>query len=147
MLTIGRKEDVVLKIPTRSVEGKNLFIRINVEAKIDSGAYGNSMHIKKCIEPYYSTINKCHGALIILDTDREIFLKSSDYFFKNVKNSSGRSERRLATKLKILVGKKTYKTTFTFTNREGLRNKILLGRQLLKNRFLIDVSKTNLLSV
>ena len=147
MLTIGRKEDVVLKIPTRSVDGKNLFIRINVEAKIDSGAYGNSMHIKKCIEPYYSMTNKCYGALIILDSGKEIFLKSGDYFFKKVKNSGGKSERRIATKLKIVVGKKTYITSFIFTNIDGLRNKILLGRQLLKNRFLIDVSKTNLLSL
>lgn len=147
MLHIGRKENVIIKIPIYKLNKKNVYVNIDIEAKIDSGAYGNSMHVRKIVEPYYSKKNECIGALVILDNGKKVFIKKDNYFFKNVKSSSGISEKRLATKIKIKIGNKLYKTTFTFTNRDGLRNKILLGRQILKNRFLIDVSKTNLLSI
>jgi hypothetical protein len=37
-----------------------------------------------------------------------------------------------------------YSAEFTLSDRSSMRNAILLGRKILRNRFLVDVSKVNL---
>lgn len=128
MLVIGRKE--LIEIP--------LIMNEPFVAKIDSGAYSNSIHCDTILLQFDGSID------IIIDKV-VLALPAGSFRYKNVKSSNGQSEKRVTTKLSIIFNNKKYKTTFTFTNRNNMKSKVLLGRKFLAKRFIIDVSKTNLL--
>ena len=61
-----------------------------------------------------------------------------------IRNSFGVSEKRFVIKTHIIVFGRTIQTEFTLADRENLKNPVLLGRKLLRNRFIVDVSQKNL---
>ena len=65
----------------------------------------------------------------------------SDEFSQSmIRNSFGISEQRYVIKTRIILFGRTIKAEFTLADRERLKNPVLLGRKLLRNRFVIDVS-------
>lgn len=114
---------------------------LNAAAKIDTGAYTSSIH--------------CHQ--ISLDGDMLSFslaaeepgresscFSTRDFSQKRIKSSNGRSEMRYIIKTKILLFGKLYTAEFSLSDRSAMKNPILLGRKLLKGKFLVDVSKKDL---
>lgn len=69
---------------------------------------------------------------------------SDEFSQRMIRNSFGASAKRYVIKTGILLFGRVIKAEFTLADRERLRNPVLLGRELLRNRFLIDVSQTNL---
>ncbi len=124
MLIIGRKERITIKDISD----------VTMVAKIDTGAYSNSMHINKVEE------NEL-GIELLLDNNIILFIEKGRYKYKNVISSNGVKETRIITRLSIKLGNKRYKTFFTFTDRTNMRNKVLLGRKFIKGRYLVDVSQ------
>ncbi len=124
MLIIGRKERITIKDISN----------VTMVAKIDTGAYSNSMHINKVEE------NEL-GIELLLDNNIILFIEKGRYKYKNVISSNGVKETRIITRLSIKLGNKRYKTFFTFTDRTNMRNKVLLGRKFIKGRYLVDVSQ------
>ena len=124
MITIGRKEYV--EIPIIS---KNKYI-----AKIDTGAYTNSIHIK-------GIVMLDNGIEVTFDDGIKVFFNRGDYHMKKVISSNGTSEIRVLVKIKLKLGRKVYNTKFTLTDRSNMKNSILIGRKFLRNRFIVDVSK------
>ncbi len=124
MLIIGRKERITIKDISD----------VTMVAKIDTGAYSNSMHINKVEE------NEL-GIELLLDNNIILFIEKGKYKYKNVISSNGVKETRIITRLSIKLGNKRYKTFFTFTDRTNMRNKVLLGRKFIKGRYLVDVSQ------
>ncbi len=124
MLIIGRKERITIKDISN----------VTMVAKIDTGAYSNSMHINKVEE------NEL-GIELLLDNNIILFIEKGKYKYKNVISSNGVKETRIITRLSIKLGNKRYKTFFTFTDRTNMRNKVLLGRKFIKGRYLVDVSQ------
>lgn len=124
MLIIGRKERITIKDISN----------VTMVAKIDTGAYSNSMHINKVEE------NEL-GIEFLLDNNIILFIEKGKYKYKNVISSNGVKETRIITRLSIKLGNKRYKTFFTFTDRTNMRNKVLLGRKFIKGRYLVDVSQ------
>ena len=128
MTIIGRKE--LIKIPIVSNE--------YMVAKIDTGAYSNSIHCDRV------EANEL-GLDIVMDDKTIIRLNAGEYKYKSVKSSNGIIEDRVITKLNVVFNNKKYKTMFTFTNRDNMNSKILLGRKFLSKRYIVDVAKTNTL--
>ena len=62
---------------------------------------------------------------------------------KAVKNSFGQTEMRYVIKTKVTLFGKTFKTEFSLADRQQMRYPVLLGRKLLRNRFIVDVSLEN----
>lgn len=128
MTIIGRKE--LIKIPIVSNE--------YMVAKIDTGAYSSSIHCDR-VEANES------GLDIVMDDKTIIRLNAGEYKYKSVKSSNGIIEVRVTTKLNVVFNNKKYKTMFTFTNRDNMSSKILIGRKFLSKRYIVDVAKTNTL--
>jgi hypothetical protein len=128
MTIIGRKE--LIKIP---IIGNEYMV-----AKIDTGAYSNSIH---CDRVEANEI----GLDIVMDNKTVIRLNAGEYKYKSVKSSNGIIEVRVTTKLNVVFNNKKYKTMFTFTNRDNMSSKILIGRKFLSKRYIVDVAKTNTL--
>lgn len=106
-----------------------------LRAKVDTGAYNSSLHCSQMvIDPDAHTVS-CHLAelpdAVILPLTR----------LKNVKSSNGKVERRPFVKLEVLLMGKRFVAEFSLTDRSQMRSPVLLGRTLLKHRFVVDVSR------
>jgi len=133
---IGRKEKISLP---------KLGLKL-VWAKIDTGAYTSSIHAEQIREEEYQ--GKKVLAFQVLLPGHPSFtgktVRFENYREKKVKNSFGHAETRYLIETKIRLAGETYPAEFTLSDRSSMKNSILLGRKLLRNRFLVDVTASNL---
>ncbi len=61
-----------------------------------------------------------------------------------IKNSFGAAESRYKIKLIIRIGERNITGTFTLADRSSMSYPVLLGRKLLKGKFIVDVSQMEL---
>ena len=110
-----------------------------LQAKIDTGAYNCSLHCSKA-----EIIN---GVLqvILLDEEHQGYTGSVIAFKKfdrrEIKNSFGEAELRFVIKTTIRLCDRLIRAEFSLSNRGNLKFPVLLGRKILRSRFLIDVTK------
>ncbi len=114
----------------------------NLHAKIDTGAYTCSLHC--------SSNEVVNGVLefVLLDEEHSEFT-GRKYYFKEydqreIKNSFGEAEMRYVITTKIKIFDRVIRAEFSLSNRGNLKFPVLLGRKILRNRFLIDVTKKDL---
>lgn len=113
-----------------------------VPVKIDTGADASSIwaHIVELRKD-----NNLH--VVFFDetsafyTGEEHVFASDQYTVTRVANSFGQRELRYKVKLRIRVKKRLVNGTFTLSDRSKKLYPILIGRALLTNKFLVDVSK------
>jgi hypothetical protein len=115
----------------------------SVEAKIDTGAYTSSVH---CTDIEIRTVNgKPVLCFKLLDNSHPEFSKFthqfSDFYRKKIKNSFGEMEERYIIRTIIKLGKKSIRTTLSLSDRENMRYPVLIGRRLLKGKFIVDANK------
>lgn len=118
-----------------------------IKARVDSGAKTSSLHafdirtFKRDGQTWVSfdihplqlnrkTTIRCEAAVV----DRRL-----------VKSSSGTSERRYVIRVPISIGKMTFDAELTLTNRDSMGYRMLLGREAMQNRMLVDPSESFLL--
>lgn len=111
-----------------------------IKARIDSGAKTSSLHafnihpfevdgrkyVHFDIHPIQNnrkTIQSCRGLVI----DR-----------RTIKSSSGEKEHRHVIKTPLTLGDETWEIEVTLTNRDSMGYRMLLGREAMKERVLID---------
>lgn len=117
----------------------------NVDAKIDTGAYGCALHT------HHTEVVEQEGQpalrFKVLDPDHPEYEDRYFYFHefsdKNVKNSFGIAEHRFTIRTVMLVFGKKYSVEFSLTDRKDMRFPVLLGRKFLSRGFLVDVRVTN----
>lgn len=114
----------------------------NIDVKIDTGAYTSTIHCYKITEE--SHVLKC-----IFNSDvHQNFGKTEIIFdtFKrtNVKSSNGHKENRYKIKSEIVFFGKTYKINLTLSTRDDMKYPVLIGRQFLKQKFVVDVDLENI---
>lgn len=132
MHTLGRSDRVDLP-------GLGLY---NIHAKIDTGAYTSSLHCSR------AEVKNGVLEFVLLDDEHPEFTGMVFYFkefeTRLIKNSFGVAEHRYIIKTTIKVFEEEMQTEFSLSDRDALRFPILLGRKILRNRFVIDVTKKNL---
>jgi hypothetical protein len=114
----------------------------DVHAKIDTGAYNCSLHCKEV-----KVVNGCLE-FVVLDEGHREFTGSKFSFRKfkqkEIRNSFGESELRYVIKTQIKIFERLIRAEFSLSNRGNLKFPVLLGRKILRDRFLIDVTKRDL---
>ena len=114
----------------------------NIHAKIDTGAYTSSLHCHK------AEVVNGHLEFILLDEEHPEFTGMKFIFRefeeRNIRNSFGEVERRFIIVTSIRIFDEEITTEFSLSNRASLKFPILLGRKILRDRYLIDVKKKNL---
>jgi hypothetical protein len=118
----------------------------DIEAKIDTGAYGCALHC------HHIKIITLDGEDVlsfqVLDPSHPEYKKKVFHFkhfdTKKVKSSSGVLELRYTIKTDLIIFNKKYRVVFSLTNRKRMKNPILLGRQFLAKRYIVDVVKKDL---
>ena len=114
----------------------------DIEVKIDTGAYTSSIHCKNVkVEDGYL---KCN----FLDEEHpryhEMEIIFAEYDVKVVKSSNGQSEPRYRIKTEIVLFGESHEIFLTLSDREEMRYPVLLGRNFLSKKFIVDINKTNL---
>lgn len=134
-LTIGRREHV--DFPELGLFG--------VIAKVDTGAYTCALHCHDIYEEkgvlHFKLLDPSHPEYNEQDQ------KFTAYSQKEIKNSFGEIENRYVIKTIIKMGHKQIKALISLSDREKMRYPVLIGRKLLKNRFIVDVSLLNNLDI
>lgn len=122
---IGRREYV--HFPLLGIE--------HVEAKIDTGAYTCAID--------------CNHIELKTEGDKKLLsfrlfnnqtYSVEEFSRKKIKNSFGEMEERYIIKTLITIGHKKIKTTISLSDRGNMRYPVLIGRRLLKGKFIIDVN-------
>lgn len=133
MKIIGRVEHV-------SFPEWNLF---DLDAKIDTGAYTSSLHCHH-IEKFEKK-GKLFVRFNLLDplheTYNDILFELPVYKEKTVKSSNGTTAQRTIVKTKMQLSDDSFDVELSLADRSEMKYPVLLGRKLLKKRFLVEVSK------
>jgi hypothetical protein len=118
----------------------------DIKAKIDTGAYSSAIHCSRI------QVRKKDGkrqlCFHILDShipavEHRRYI-TSRFRKKQVRSSSGHVETRYFIETYIVLFGQRILAEFSLSDRESMRFPVLLGRKLLKNRFLVDVALTDL---
>jgi hypothetical protein len=120
----------------------------DIDAKIDTGAYTTALHCHDIEEA------EIGGRLAlqykILDPSHPEYnhkgFSTMSYTKKVVRNSFGDKEERFVIKTRIKIGTRTIRAFVSLTDRQSMRYPVLVGRKLLKGRFIVDAEFRNLLS-
>jgi glutathione synthase/RimK-type ligase-like ATP-grasp enzyme len=115
-----------------------------IPTKVDTGADSSAI--------WASSIKEEDGVLhYVLFAPQSAFytgkvIQTKVYSLVMVKNSFGEKEYRYRVTLSVKVANKRYKTSFTLADRSRNRFPVLLGKKFLKDRFLVDVARHNLIN-
>ena len=113
-----------------------------IKARIDSGARTSSIHAFN-IQPF-----KKNGEAWIsfevhpLQQNRSTIIRTEAevYDRRVVKSSSGDAEKRYVIKTSINMGDESWEIEVTLSNRDSMGYRMLLGREAMNNRILVDPS-------
>ncbi|HEY8999639.1 MAG TPA: RimK/LysX family protein [Candidatus Saccharimonadales bacterium] len=126
---VGRAERV--DFPDGDIKG--------VPAKIDTGAFRSAL--------WASSIREENGVLkfTMLGPESPYYsgkeCETSAYERVEVENSFGDKEERYSVHIRIRLGTKIVPTNFTLTDRSQKVYPVLIGRKLLRGRYVVDVSE------
>ncbi len=120
----------------------------HLEARIDTGAQTSSLHVDnlECFE-------KDGRAYVEFDLHPDVYhleqvvrctapLKAN----RKVKSSNGTFEHRCVIKTMLRLGDLQWPIDITLTNRESMTYMMLLGRQAMADKVLVDPSQSHLLA-
>jgi hypothetical protein len=108
----------------------------HIEAKIDTGAYTCAIHCKNIV--LKTNLEKPILSFQLID---DTIYNFDEFSKKKIKNSFGEMEERYIIKTQIILGKKKIRTSVSLSDRENMRYPVLIGRKLLKGKFIVDVNK------
>lgn len=114
----------------------------DIDVKVDTGAENCAMHAD-IISVTVTTVTfqfldgvhpSYNGKIFTLPISR----------IGHVRSSNGRKKKRYFIKTVLEIFGKNYKTEISIADRSKMKYPMLLGKQFLKNKFLVDVSKNHL---
>lgn len=111
-----------------------------IKARVDSGAKTSSLHAIN-IQPYEQDSKKyVHFDIHPIQDNRKIIQSCRALVVdtRDVKSSSGEKEKRFVIKTPITLGGETWYIEITLTNRDSMGYRMLVGREAMKERVLID---------
>ena len=131
----SRKVDIIGNIERVSFPDFQL---IDVPAKIDTGADSSAiwasnirLEDEKLLFNFFAPGSMFHANEVVISTVYKVTM---------IKNSFGVKEFRYKVRLKVKLGNHTLTRWFTLADRSNNAYPILLGKNFLKNKFVVDVA-------
>jgi len=111
-----------------------------IPAKIDTGADSSAVWASQI------SIDETGVLSFVLFGETSEFytgktIKTRDFDVAKVRSSSGQTQIRYRTRLVVKIKSRIIKTWFNLSDRSKNRFPVLIGRQTLNNKFLVDVSR------
>lgn len=113
----------------------------DVDVKIDTGAYTSTIHCDHILEEHDTlrcSFNSIGQTNFICEN-----IIFENYSRTNIKSSNGFKETRFKIKSEVIIFGKNYKINLTLSTRDDMKFPVLIGRQFLKKKFLVDVDLEN----
>lgn len=110
-----------------------------VPARIDSGAKTSSI--------WASSIREVDGGLefVLFDSGSKLFngkpVRVSHYGLRKIISSMGHMQQRYVVKLSVVIGGRKISASFSLANRASQAYPVLIGRNVLRGKFLVDVKR------
>jgi hypothetical protein len=120
------------------------FKLLDLKAKIDTGAKTSALHAEE-IEYITFKGKKYVKFAIVNDEGKKKYIKSPFLEEREIKSSTGQKTIRPVVKTKIRMGQIEFDIEITLINRDLMGFKMLIGREALNGRFLINPARSYLL--
>ena len=119
-----------------------------IKAKVDTGARSSALHAYN-MHIYYRA-GTPHVSFdvhpIQRDVGTSIAARAEVVAIRSVRSSSGQVELRPVISTHVAVGEHVWPIELTLTNRDEMGFRMLLGRQAIRGRFLVDGGRSYLQS-
>lgn len=116
-----------------------------LKAKVDTGAYTSSLHCHS-IKEIKEEGGESRVRFRLLDPSHDSYQKQSVEMpvtrRKKVRSSNGTTEERIFIKASLFLLEQELEGEFSLNDRSDMRYPVLLGRKLLRGRFLVDVTRS-----
>lgn len=137
-MTVGTLE--VLDLPELNIKG--------LHARIDTGAKTSSLHVDNIVE---KRVNRTKWISFdihpdLSDVGKKVNLEAKVKKRRTIKSSNGASERRYLIETTIEMGGHSWPIEVTLTDRSDMTYLMLLGRQAMIGRIIVDPEYTYLVS-
>lgn len=132
-IVIGRAEEIDF-----------IGVSLGVPAKIDTGAFRSSVHASSVKEQVVDGKKVLKISLLghkCSPITREIIAER--YETVKVRSSNGEESERYEVSLKVKIGPKVFLTSFSLADRSNNVYPVLIGREALRKRYLVDCNKTS----
>ena len=137
-IIIGRLESIAL--PDLAIE--------DLQVRVDTGAKTSSLHVDNLLKVIRE--GKPWACFDIHpdvhNVDKIVHCSAPINDIRKVKSSNGTSEERYVIQTTVVLGEQTWPIEITLTNRADMNYLMLLGREALGDRFLVDPSNAFLIA-
>jgi hypothetical protein len=117
-----------------------------VEAKIDTGAYTSAIHCSGIREATLADGSRVIRFQLLDPShpqyDNKLF-EFKEFTLRDIKSSFGDVQERYVIRTQIQLYEEIIEADFSLSDRSDLKYPVLIGRALLQNNFIVDVSKKN----
>ena len=118
-----------------------------VKAKVDTGARTSALHAFKIIP--FTKDGAAYVRFVVHPLQRmntpEVACVALVIDHRGVTDSGGRVEQRYVIRTTLKLGKTSWPIELTLTNRDQMGFRMLIGRQALRRRYLVDPSRSFLM--
>ncbi len=117
-----------------------------IKARVDSGAKTSSIQANKIKLFYKGQEEWVKFVVNPLQENRSISVQCQAKVIdkRTVKSSSGISEERLVIRTAVSIGEDTFDIELTLANRDAMEYRMLLGREALNDRYMVNPSQSSL---
>ncbi|MCR8922013.1 ATP-dependent zinc protease [Dasania sp. GY-MA-18] len=130
----------------KQVIGRVEYVSINnngiaIKSRIDTGAKTSSLNAQDLSEFERDGKKWVRFAVLNPKNDEEIYFEKRVVRFVRIKQQTGDLQRRPVIKMPVKLGDVTENIELTLTDRSDYLYQVLVGRNYLLDRFLVDVSQ------
>ncbi|NBU33014.1 ATP-dependent zinc protease [bacterium] len=121
---------------------------LGVPARIDTGAFRSSIHATDIKEITKDGVKQLQFSILghtCAPVARKVV--ATKYNVVTVRSSNGEVSDRYAVTFKVKIGPKIFNTSFSLSDRSQNVFPILVGREALNGRFIVDSNKTSVSKV
>lgn len=112
----------------------------SIKAKIDTGARTSALHAHNLVEEDRG--DGLWARFVVQPVQRRRFpaiaCRARIVEHRRILSSNGQSERRPIIRTRLQIGPAVYEIELTLTNRDQMGFRMLIGRQALRRRFVVD---------
>jgi hypothetical protein len=117
-----------------------------IKAKLDTGARTSSLHVFDCEEFSRDGVDWVRFDVHPWQASRDdaVTVELPVHDRRRVRSSSGHAEERIVVLMTIRMLERTFTAEVTLTNRDAMGFRMLIGRQALKQGFVVDSARSYL---
>lgn len=111
-----------------------------VKAKVDTGARTSALHAFDIEYFDEGSSLMAHFRVHPLQRDTDLTIEATAPVLekRHIRNSGGQAQERPVIETPVTLGKHTWTIELTLTNRDVMGFRMLLGREAVRHRFLVD---------